>query len=134
MTSVPTKKTYQRLHQQRGLPSLQRWEDKAQAARDKAAEVRSGLQIENIIVTFAAELFKVKIMAKPIKETPILFGDDALRFIERMESGQKETDEERETRIADYLLIKSILAWWNLSTGIEFFRTAKSENSARTNP
>ena len=68
------------------------------------------MQIENIIVTFAAELFKVKIMAKPIKETPILLGDDALRFIERMESGQKETDEERETRIADYLLIKSILA------------------------
>ncbi len=49
-------------------------------------------------------------MAKPIKETPILFGDDAKRFIERLESGQKETDEERETRIADYLLIKSILA------------------------
>ena len=68
------------------------------------------MQIENIIVTFAAELFKVKIMAKPIKETPILFGDDAIRFIERMESVQKETDEERETRIADYLLIKSILA------------------------
>ena len=72
--------------------------------------MRLGLQIENIIVTFATELFKVKIMAKPIKETPILFGDDALRFIERMESGQKETEEERETRIADYLLIKSILA------------------------
>ena len=68
------------------------------------------MQIENIIVIFAAELFKVKIMAKPIKETPILFGDDAKRFIERLESGQKETDEERETRIADYLLIKSILA------------------------
>lgn len=68
------------------------------------------MQIENIIAIFAAELFKVKIMAKPIKETPILFGDDAIRFIERMESGQKETDEERETRIADYLLIKSILA------------------------
>ena len=60
MTSVPTKKTYQRLHQQRGLQTLQRWEDKAQAAGDKDAEMRLGLQIENIIVIFATELFKVK--------------------------------------------------------------------------
>ena len=49
-------------------------------------------------------------MAKPIKETPILFGKDAARFIERMGKGNKETEEEREARIADYLLIKSILA------------------------
>ena len=67
------------------------------------------MQIENIIVTFAAK-FRNSTMAKPIKETPILFGDDAARFIERMEKGNKETEEEREARIADYLLIKSILA------------------------
>ena len=49
-------------------------------------------------------------MAKPIKETPILFGEDAIRFIERMENGRKETEKDREARMADYLLIKSILA------------------------
>ena len=50
----------ERLHQQRGLPPLQRWGNKAQAAGDKDAEVRSGLQIENIIVTFAAFFGKEK--------------------------------------------------------------------------
>ena len=67
------------------------------------------MQREKFIAIFAAKLRK-STMAKPIKEPPILFGEDAARFIERMEKGNKETEEEREARIADYLLIKSFLA------------------------
>lgn len=41
-------------------------------------------------------------MAKPIKETPILYGEDARRFLERMKHPRKETKEQRERRIKDY--------------------------------
>ncbi|MBD3592421.1 hypothetical protein [Bacteroides sp. GM023] len=41
-------------------------------------------------------------MARPIKETPILFGEDARRFEERMKNPPKETKEERERRLAHY--------------------------------
>lgn len=47
------------------------------------------------------------IMARPIKETPILHGDDARRFLARMTEGRKETPEQRERRIKDYKLLKS---------------------------
>lgn len=47
-------------------------------------------------------------MARPIKETPILFGEDARRFEERMKNPPKETKEERERRLANYHLIMSI--------------------------
>ena len=40
-------------------------------------------------------------MARPIKETPILFGDDARRFQERMKQVRRETPEERERRNAN---------------------------------
>lgn len=43
-------------------------------------------------------------MARPIKETPILFGEDARRFVERMNQVRRETPEERERRLADYRL------------------------------
>ena len=43
-------------------------------------------------------------MARPIKETPILFGEDARRFVERMNQVRKETPEERERRNANYEL------------------------------
>ena len=43
-------------------------------------------------------------MARPIKETPILFGEDARRFEERMKQVRKETPEERERRLADFEL------------------------------
>jgi hypothetical protein len=42
------------------------------------------------------------IMARPIKETPILFGDDARRFEERMKNPPKESAEDRKRRIANY--------------------------------
>lgn len=43
-------------------------------------------------------------MARPIKETPILFGEDARRFEDRMKNPPRETKEEREQRMADYKL------------------------------
>ncbi len=41
-------------------------------------------------------------MARPIKETPILFGADARRFEERMEHPRRETPEERKKRLISY--------------------------------
>ncbi|WP_195669242.1 hypothetical protein [Bacteroides intestinalis] len=41
-------------------------------------------------------------MARPIKETPILYGEDARRFEERMKHPRKETKEQREERIRAY--------------------------------
>ena len=48
-------------------------------------------------------------MARPIKETPILFGEDARRFQERMKQVRRETPEERERRNANYELFKKML-------------------------
>lgn len=49
-------------------------------------------------------------MARPIKETPILYGKDARRFIDRMKDcSRKETAEQREKRLRDYRLALSIL-------------------------
>ncbi|MBO7651879.1 MAG: hypothetical protein II088_00350 [Bacteroidales bacterium] len=48
-------------------------------------------------------------MARPIKETPILFGEDARRFEARMNEERKETPEEKAERLAAYHLIMSIL-------------------------
>ncbi|MBE5080241.1 hypothetical protein [Phocaeicola dorei] len=44
-------------------------------------------------------------MARPIKETPILFGKDARRFEERMQQVRKETPEERKLRLESYDLV-----------------------------
>ena len=41
-------------------------------------------------------------MARPIKETPILFGKDARRFEERMQNPPKESKEDRNRREANY--------------------------------
>ena len=41
-------------------------------------------------------------MARPIKETPILFGEDARRFEERMKEKRRETSEQRAKRLKDY--------------------------------
>lgn len=50
-------------------------------------------------------------MARPIKETPILKGADAERFIEHMMTSdeRKETSEERAKRIAAYETIKKMM-------------------------
>ncbi len=41
-------------------------------------------------------------MARPIKETPILFGEDAKRFEERMKNPPKESVADRKRREANY--------------------------------
>lgn len=47
-------------------------------------------------------------MARPIKETPILFGEDARRFEERMKQKRTESPKARERRLANYRLIMSV--------------------------
>lgn len=41
-------------------------------------------------------------MARDIRETPILFGEDARRFLANMQVRQPETPEERARRLRDY--------------------------------
>ncbi len=41
-------------------------------------------------------------MARPIKETPILFGEAARKFEHRMRSKRTESAEARERRLRDY--------------------------------
>lgn len=48
-------------------------------------------------------------MARPIKETPVLKGNDALRFVERMNETRTETSEKKRRRLANYKLAMSIL-------------------------
>ena len=42
------------------------------------------------------------IMARPIRETPILFGEDARRFEERMKVKRHEAPEKRARRLENY--------------------------------
>lgn len=46
-----------------------------------------------------------KTMAKPIKETPILFGEDALRFEARMKEKRTESPEDRARRMKIYEML-----------------------------
>lgn len=48
-------------------------------------------------------------MARPIKETPILFGDDARRFEARMKEKRHETPEQREQRLYHYRVIAEMV-------------------------
>lgn len=48
-------------------------------------------------------------MARPIKETPILFGDDARRFEDRMSNPPRLSLEERERIRKSYEAVKSVL-------------------------
>ncbi len=47
-------------------------------------------------------------MARPIKETPILFGEDARRFEARMKEKRRESPEDRKRRLEHYEAIMSI--------------------------
>lgn len=49
-------------------------------------------------------------MARPIKETPVLEGDDARRFIERMSESRVESADKKRRRLANYRLAMSIFA------------------------
>lgn len=47
-------------------------------------------------------------MAKPIKETPILFGKDARKFEKAMKNPRKETPDERKRRLEHYQAVMSV--------------------------
>ena len=49
-------------------------------------------------------------MARPIKETPILFGEDALRFEERMKEKRHLSPEEKAEMMEAYLACMAMLA------------------------
>ena len=48
-------------------------------------------------------------MARPIKETPILFGDDALRFEERMKEKRTLSPEEKAKLMEAYLICMAMM-------------------------
>ena len=48
-------------------------------------------------------------MARPIKETPILYGEDARRFEERMKNVQKESSEQKKVRLEHYQVMYAAL-------------------------
>lgn len=52
---------------------------------------------------------KNKNMARPIKDTPILFGEDARRFEARMQEKRNESEEERKKRLQNYALAIQML-------------------------
>ena len=62
---------------------------------------------QNIVVYLQHQ--RQRIMAKPIKETPILYGEDARRFEARMNERRNESPEEKADRLAAYELIMSIM-------------------------
>lgn len=45
-------------------------------------------------------------MARPIRETPILFGEDACRFLARMQERHPESPEVRARRLRNYDIMK----------------------------
>ena len=49
-----------------------------------------------------------KIMARPIGETPVLYGEDAVRFLKEMENVKSATDEEKERVRKAYEMMKKI--------------------------
>ncbi|MBR1519741.1 MAG: hypothetical protein IJ635_00710 [Bacteroidaceae bacterium] len=48
-------------------------------------------------------------MARPIKETPILYGEDARRFVARMQEKRRISQEERARINANYELVLGML-------------------------
>ncbi|MCM1040855.1 MAG: hypothetical protein NC396_00320 [Bacteroides sp.] len=47
-------------------------------------------------------------MARPIKDTPVLRGEDAWRFMERMNEDRKESAKKKQRRLENYKLAMSI--------------------------
>ena len=48
-------------------------------------------------------------MARPIKETPILYGEDARRFEDRVKNIQKESPEQKKVRMEHYQVMLAAL-------------------------
>ena len=51
------------------------------------------------------------VMARPIEPTPILTGEDAKRFLQRMEERRKIPKEEMEQMMRDYEELRKITRW-----------------------
>ena len=60
-------------------------------------------------------------MARPIKETSILFGEDARRFEERMKEKRSETPEQRGKRLKDYELATRFLTVDAYLSAVSFY-------------
>jgi len=66
-------------------------------------------QFELFFVPLRSNIHKyVFIMARPIKETPILYGEDARRFEARMQERRRISAEERARINAAYEAVKSV--------------------------
>ena len=79
------------------------------------------------VVLFLYLLKKGKNMARPIKETPILFGEDARRFEARMQQVRKETPEEKQARMEAYNMV---MKWFENGKKYEDrLRAAKGEEA-----
>lgn len=68
-------------------------------------------------------------MARPIRETPILFGEDARRFEERMKQVRKETPEKRERRLRHYHIV---MQWMENGKKYEEQLRANKNTQAKT--
>lgn len=66
------------------------------------------LRVMKIVLFLQRWTFNNWNMSRPIKETPILYGKDARRFLARMKEKRTETPEQRAKRIADYEMIKKL--------------------------
>ena len=72
---------------------------------------------------------KLKIMARPIKETPVVTGKDAKRFAEKMAHLKPESKEEKEAAKKVYEKFKAIAAftfWYEHGSWRLLFHTAES--------
>lgn len=66
-------------------------------------------------------------MARPIRETPILFGEDARRFEERMKQKRSETPEQRRLRLEHY---HTVLEWFKKGDEYETELRARKSQKA----
>ena len=62
-------------------------------------------------VMFYFNEFKSKAMARPIEETPMLKGEDAKRFIQRMEENHRVSQAEYERMQRAYEIGMKIVEW-----------------------
>lgn len=67
-------------------------------------------------------------MARPIKETPILFGEDARRFEERMKQVRKETPEQKRVRMESYNMVMQWFENGRKSDSSRFYGAWKDED------
>ena len=69
-------------------------------------------------------------MARPIKETPILFGEDARRFEARMKEKRHETPEQRAQRLKDYEFFMALMKRGEELDRLEDAKQAEKQNNS----